>query len=89
MIYVYFIVFFSYLVDEQSRIAHAKEYILGTRVWSNSTYRSALSDSRTEEEKDKIVDEFFARYEADVVQSPEEHAIDSVHCYVQFKKEWQ
>ena len=74
------------LVDQESRKSHAKEFVLSTRVWSNWTYRSALSNTRSESEKDKIVDEFFARYEADVAENPEDHAMDSVHCYIHFKK---
>ena len=33
-----------------------------TRVWSNSTFKSALNDSRLDQAKDEIVDELYSRY---------------------------
>ncbi|KAJ7378003.1 hypothetical protein OS493_025319 [Desmophyllum pertusum] len=38
-------------------------------TWSNSTFTSGLSDSRSLEEKANIVDEFFKRYENQVAKA--------------------
>ncbi|XP_032243202.2 methyltransferase LUC1 [Nematostella vectensis] len=64
----------------------AKWYIPTLRTWSNSTYRSGLSDDRSDKEKDAIVDEFFRRYEADVATDPSRHGMNYVHCYMVIKK---
>ncbi|XP_031555181.1 probable S-adenosylmethionine-dependent methyltransferase At5g38780 isoform X2 [Actinia tenebrosa] len=66
---------------------HAKRYVPTTRTWSNSTFLSGLSDSRSPEEKAKIVDEFFQRYEDEVAKHPEDHGMDYVHAYIVVKKE--
>ena len=68
--------------------AHAKWFIPTTRTWSNSTYISGLSDSRSPEEKAQIVDEFFSRYEDEVAAAPADHAIDYVHAYIVMEKVW-
>ena len=47
---------------------------------------TALSDSRTSEEKAKIVDEFFERYEKEVAKRPEDHGMDYVHAYMVIRK---
>ena len=47
---------------------------------------SALSDSRTSEEKANIVDELFQRYEKEVAKRPEDHGMDYVHAYMVIEK---
>ena len=47
---------------------------------------SALSDSRSPEEKTNIVDEFFKRYENKVAKRPEDHGMDYVHAYIVIEK---
>ncbi|KAL9964066.1 hypothetical protein ACROYT_G027644 [Oculina patagonica] len=45
---------------------HARWYIPAIRAWSNTTFISGLSDSRPSEEKERIVDELYQRYENEV-----------------------
>ena len=66
--------------------AHANRYIESLRTWGNSTYRAGLHSSRSEEEKDQIVDELYRRYEADVAAAPEDHGADYVHAYMWIEK---
>ena len=39
----------------------AEKLVLEQRVYTNHAFRSALSDSRSEQEKEKIVDLFYSR----------------------------
>ena len=45
-----------------------------------------LSDSRSNEEKEKIVDELFKRYENDVAKRPGDHGLDFISAYMVMKK---
>ena len=45
-----------------------------------------LSDSRSSEEKEKIVDELFRRYEDEVAKCPEDHGLDFVNAYMVIEK---
>lgn len=65
---------------------HARWFMPTTRTWSNATFTSALSDSRSSEEKATIVDEFFKRYENEVAKRPEDHGMDYVHAYIVIAK---
>lgn len=47
-----------------------------------------LSDHRSPEEKAKIVDAFFKRYENQVAKHPEDHGMDYVHAYLVIAKSW-
>ena len=68
--------------------AHATRYIPTTRTWSNSTLVSGLDAAkRSQEERDAIVDEMFARYEARVAADPDNHAMDYTHSYIKMVKE--
>ncbi|KAJ7331667.1 hypothetical protein OS493_019260 [Desmophyllum pertusum] len=61
---------------------HAHWYIPAIRAWSNTTFVSGLSDSRSSEEKERIVDELFQRYENEVAKFPEDHGVDFVSAYM-------
>ncbi|KAJ7331669.1 hypothetical protein OS493_019262 [Desmophyllum pertusum] len=61
---------------------HAHWYIPAIRAWSNTTFVSGLSDSRSSEEKERIVDELFQRYENEVAKCPEDHGLDFVSAYM-------
>lgn len=65
---------------------YAHKFVLTTRTWSNSSFRSALNNNRSDEEKDKIVDEFYNRYEQFVAKDPTGHAMDYVHSYMVIQK---
>ncbi|XP_031574718.1 probable S-adenosylmethionine-dependent methyltransferase At5g37970 isoform X1 [Actinia tenebrosa] len=65
---------------------HAKKYVGSILAWSNSTFLSGLSDSRSAEEKSKIVDELYHRYEAEVAKCPEDYGVDYVNAYLVIRK---
>jgi len=66
--------------------AHARWFIPTTRTWSNATFLSGLSEHRSPDEKADIVDEFFKRYENQVVKHPEDHGMDYVHAFLVIAK---
>lgn len=45
-----------------------------------------LSDKRSPEEKQAIVDELFKRYENEVAKCPQDHGIDLVCAYILIEK---
>ncbi|XP_020619519.1 probable S-adenosylmethionine-dependent methyltransferase At5g37970 [Orbicella faveolata] len=65
---------------------HARWFIPTTRTWSNATFLSGLSEHRSPDEKADIVDEFFKRYENQVVKHPEDHGMDYVHAFLVIAK---
>ncbi|KAL9980562.1 hypothetical protein ACROYT_G009165 [Oculina patagonica] len=64
----------------------AKSMAEEIRMWSNSSFLSGLSDERTTEEKNLIVDEYFRRLEAEFVRSPEDYKMEFVAAVVSVKK---
>ncbi|KAI8520586.1 hypothetical protein Bbelb_003400 [Branchiostoma belcheri] len=66
---------------------HAKRFIPTTRTWSNHTFLSGLSDSRSAAEKAAIVDKFFGMYEAEVAAAPADHGMGYVHTFIHIKKD--
>ena len=46
----------------------------------------ALSNSRSAEDKEKIVDELFKRYEMEVAKRPKDHGLDFISAYIVIKK---
>merc|ERR1711966_210916 len=55
--------------------AAAKSFVLTTRTWSNSVFLSALSPTRSAEERAALVDEMYGRYEAEVAKNPANHGM--------------
>ena len=47
---------------------------------------SGLSDKRTSEDKNVIVDEFYRRVEAEFVRSPEDYRVELVAAIINVKK---
>lgn len=70
---------------DAARFAH--EYIPTLRSWSEPTFASGLSPERPEDERRRILDEFFGRYERLVAKSPEGHGMDYVHVHIVCVKE--
>jgi len=66
---------------------HAEWFIPTTRTWSNHTFYSALSEFRSEEERNGIVDELFARYARKVSEDPSHHGMDYVHAYLLIRRD--
>ena len=60
----------------------AADYVPTLRSWSAATFRSGLSADRSDAERDQIIDDFYATYEAMVRDAPEGHAMDYVHVYL-------
>ena len=64
----------------------AVSYIPTLRSWSEAVFVNGLSGERPQEEKDRIVDQFYQRYEDRVAENPDGHAMDYVHCYLAMEK---
>jgi hypothetical protein len=64
----------------------ARSYIPTLRSWSESTFFGALDPSRPLEERQALIDRYYAAYEADVAAHPEGHGMDYVHCFMQIRK---
>ncbi|MEZ0305764.1 MAG: SAM-dependent methyltransferase [Hyphomicrobiaceae bacterium] len=65
----------------------AREYIPTLRSWSEPTFASGLSAERAPEERARILDEFFGRYERLVAKSPAGHGMDYIHIHLVCVKE--
>lgn len=63
----------------------AKSYIPTLRSWSETVFKSALSD-RPEAEAQAIVDRFYQAYEDEVADDPTGHAMDYVHVVLDVEK---
>ncbi len=59
----------------------ARAYIPTLRSWTESTFFSALDPARSREERQGIIDDYYAAYQADVAAAPESHGMDYVHCF--------
>ena len=64
----------------------ARAYIPTLRSWTESTFVSALDPSRSPEERQNIIDRFYAAYQAEVAAAPEGHGMDYVHCFMVITK---
>jgi len=62
--------------------AFAKAYIPTLRSWTESSFFSGLDASRPVEERRRIIDGYYAAYEAEVREKPEGHGMDYVHAYL-------
>ncbi len=67
--------------------AFAAAYVPTLRSWSETVFAGALDPARPAGTRMAIVDEFYAAYESDVARSPEGHAMDYVHCFMEITKE--
>lgn len=65
----------------------ARDYIPTLRSWSEPTFASGLSAHRPPEERARILDEFFGRYETLVAAEPQGHGMDYVHIHLICVKE--
>lgn len=64
----------------------AREYIPTLRSWTESTFLAALSPQRPPEERQAIVDRYYAAYETWVRENPRGHGMDYVHIYMTLAK---
>ena len=65
----------------------ARHYIPTLRSWSEPVFAAGLDPSRSPDDKARIIDAFYARYEALVAASPRGHGMDYVHIYLVIRKE--
>lgn len=65
----------------------AREYIPTLRSWSEPTFASGLSAERPPEERARILDDFYGRYQRLVAQSPAGHGMDYIHIHMVCAKE--
>jgi hypothetical protein len=65
----------------------AREYIPTLRSWSEPTFASGLDPKRTPQERQRILDEFYGRYERLVAKSPAGHGMDYIHIHLVCAKE--
>jgi len=71
---------------KMSARAFAESYVPTLRSWSEAVFLNGLDDARPVEERHRIVDEFYKRYEDRVASDPDGHAMDYVHCYLAIMK---
>jgi len=64
----------------------AKEFMGTLSSWSTGVFKSALADTRSSEEKSRIIEIFFERYQQKVIENPKNHSMDYVHNVVCFSK---
>ncbi len=65
---------------------YAEWFVPTTKTWSHSTFKSALDSTKSEEEKERIMDQFWGNYMSLVEKNPEQHGMDYVHAYIVFEK---
>lgn len=63
-----------------------RQYIPNLRSWSESVFRQALDSGRSEEEKDAIIDRFYASYGERVRDEPDAHGLDYVSTFLIARK---
>lgn len=64
----------------------AKAYIPTIRSWNESIFKGALSDTRSGDEKDEIIEAYYSLYEQQVRDNPEGHGMGYVHAYMTVSK---
>jgi hypothetical protein len=67
-------------------VRFAREYIPTLRSWTESIFLAALSPERSPEERQDIVDRYYAAYETLVRENPTGHGMDYVHIYMTMAK---
>ena len=68
--------------NHRDPVRFAAEYIPTLRSWSEPTFANGLDLSRPAEERTRIIDTFYGRYQDRVAANPEGHAMDYVHIYM-------
>ena len=63
-----------------------RSYVNMLRSWSESTFYNGLDPSRPSDERNRIVDLFYGKYEERIRRTPDEHTMDHVHYYMVISK---
>lgn len=66
---------------------YAEWFVPTTQSWSHSTFKSALNADKDEDEKEKVMKQFWDNYKSLVEKDPEAHGMDYVHSYIVFEKD--
>jgi hypothetical protein len=72
---------------KQDAAAFAKAYVPTLRSWTESTFFAGLDAGRPLAERRRIIDDYYAAYEALVRAQPELHRMDYVHAYLVIAKD--
>lgn len=64
----------------------AADYVPTLRSWSETVFAGALDPARPAAMRAAIVDDFYGAYQAEVARTPEGHAMDYVHCFMEIGK---
>lgn len=76
--------------EEQAGAMSASDFaasLLPTmRSWSETVFRTALSEERDAAEAAAIIDSFYGAYEAEVAANPDGHAMDYIHVIMEIEK---
>lgn len=64
----------------------AEEYIPTIRTWNESIYFNALSTERSLEERQRLIEDYYASYKHRVRENPDGHGMDYVHAYMTITK---
>ena len=64
----------------------AEAYIPTIRSWNESIFFNALSDQRSVEQRQQIIEDYYATYRDMVRDSPAGHGMDYVHAYMVISK---
>ena len=68
-----------------STLDFAKSLIPTMRSWSETVFRTALSE-RDDDDISKIVDKFYNSYQDEIAENPEGHSMDYVHVIMDIEK---
>ena len=63
----------------------ADSLIPTTRSWSETVFRTALSE-RDEKESNEIINSFYENYRTEVETDPDDHAMDYIHIIMEIEK---
>ncbi|MDJ0627479.1 MAG: hypothetical protein QNJ44_04390 [Rhodobacter sp.] len=64
----------------------ARNFVKTHRSWTETVFTNALNPRRPAVERQQIIQELYARYEALVRQNPKRHRKDMIHWIVEFRK---
>ena len=72
-------------IRSMSKKDFADSLIPSTRSWSETVFRTALSE-RDEKESNKIINSFYENYKEEVEKDPDDHAMDHIHTIMEIEK---
>jgi hypothetical protein len=72
-------------IDKITKNEYASSLIATMRSWSETVFRTALI-GRKAKEIDEIVNIFYSRYEKEISENPDGHAMDYIHVIMEIEK---